>query len=408
MFFPNVILICCRRDSFITHRAFCDALAHESGRHPSNLNNPLGSTHNLYGTNHVMSLGLSQLQHHNNQQAAATNSTMMLSLGSSAPPKYENLMNHHSSFGVQQQQQSPQQQSLMSSSPFFNMTSDPNQQGFQGEPLFSSNKQQLHGLMQLPDRLQGTNNNNNTSAFNLSFFPNSNSSGSNISDQFNNLSEGGNQGTTTLYTNSPVSNNHQHQVGCSDFSSLFANNSSSVQVQQQESMSSPHMSATALLQKASQMGSTTTTSGGCSILRGMGDHNSSSSNGEGMRSSMENEHHHHNHNNLRGLMMNSLANGINSSMFGNVVKGNHLFQSVEEPNKKLSSQNLGVCFAGSDNKLTLDFLGVNGGMVRNSASGHGFSQREQQLHNMGTMNSSIDPKLEPTQPNQPFGSSTLQ
>ncbi|XP_027359942.1 protein indeterminate-domain 5, chloroplastic-like [Abrus precatorius] len=356
-----------RRDSFITHRAFCDALAHESARHPSNLN-PLG-TH-LYGTNH-MNLGLgTQLQ---NQ--ASTNS--ILSLGSA--PKFEHLvspnLHHSSSFGVQ----SPQSSFFMTdpSQAFHDLQSQ--QQG----SLFSSNKQ-LHGLMQLPD-LQGTTNNStsassvsansaNTNFFNLSFFPNTNSSGSIINDQFNNLGGGNNQGTTTLYsTNSPVSN----QVG-SGLSSLFGNSSV-----QQENMS-PHMSATALLQKAAQMGSTTTTNGAEEL---------------GVRSSMENMHNNH----LRGLI-NSLANG-NTSIFGN-VKGNEnnlsQFHNVVEEPKKLS-QNLGVCFGGSD-KLTLDFLGV-GGMVRNMSSG-GFSQREQQ-HSMGTM-TPLDTKLESAQANQPYGTSTLQ
>ncbi|KAK7308505.1 hypothetical protein VNO77_42113 [Canavalia gladiata] len=339
-----------RRDSFITHRAFCDALAHETARHPSNLN-PLG-TH-LFGTNH-MSLGLStQLQ----------NTNSMLSLGNNNAPKFEHLISpnnlHHSSssFGVH----SPQ-------SPFF-MT-DPNQAFHQDLQSQQFSSKQLHGLMQLPD-LQGTTNNNTSASsvnanaantnnlFNLSFFPNSN-----INDQFN-MSGGNNQGTTTLYsTNSPVSN----QVG-----SLFGNSS-----MQQDNMS-PHMSATALLQKAAQMGSTTTTNGADQELS--------------MRSSMENVHNNH----LRGLI-NSIANG-NNPLFGN-VKGNEnslgQFHNVVEEPKKLS-QNLGVCFGGSD-KLTLDFLGV-GGMVRNMNSSGGFSQRDI---------NTLDPKLESAHANQSFGTSTLQ
>ena len=375
--------------------------------------NPLG-TH-LYGTNH-MSLGLSQLGSQiyqlQNQNQSGTNS--ILRLGSAGAAKFEHLIPPltQSSFG-----HSPQ--SLPNSSPFF--MNDPNQafeenQSQQG-PLSSK---QLHGLMQLPD-LQGNNNNSNSAPsnlFNLSFFPNSNSTGTIIPDQFNNISGGGNnQGTTTLYNinNNPVSD----QVG-SGLSSLFGNSSV-----QHENMS-PHMSATALLQKAAQMGSTTTTNNGSSLLRGIcgsstnngakserelvSDHiatfGSDHRRGEGIRSSMENDHHH-----LHGLIS-SIADGNTTSIFGN-VQGNDddnlgQFHNLDESNTKLP-QNLGVSFGGSD-KLTLDFLGV-GGMVRNMSSA--FSQREQQQQQqqqqrvMSTM-SSLDRDLKSAQSSHHFGSSTLQ
>ncbi|RHN78205.1 putative transcription factor C2H2 family [Medicago truncatula] len=341
-----------RRDSFITHRAFCDALAHENARHPSNMN-PL-ATH-LFSTNH-MSLGLSQIS---TQQGATNNN--ILSLGNiPCTPKYEHHLisplhqSSSSSFGQQQQQQS------MSSSPFF--ITDPNQTFQQDlhQGQFSNKQLHLHhGLMQLPD-LQGNTNNNTTSSsvspFNLSFFPNTNGNNT-MHDQFNNISE---------------SHHHQHHEG---FSSLFGNSS----MQQQENMlSSPHMSATALLQKAAQIGSTTTTI----------------NNNNGVESDEQHQH-------LHGLM-NSLGNG-NTSIYDNNNLGQ--FHNVEDENKKMSSsqQSLvgNLCFGGSD-KLTLDFLGV-GGMVRNmnTTSGGGFSQREQQLHSMSAMNN-MDPKLESTQGNQPF------
>ncbi|WJX16914.1 hypothetical protein P8452_06893 [Trifolium repens] len=117
------------------------------------------------------------------------------------------------------------------------------------------------------------------------------------------------------------------------------------------------MSATALLQKASQIGSTTS--------------------------------------------------NINNNALQYIYDNNNnlgQFHNVEE-NKKMSQQSLGnLCFGGSD-KLTLDFLGV-GGMVRNmsnstSGGGGGFSQRDQQLHSMSAVNN-MDPKMESTQGNQPF------
>ncbi|KAL1343099.1 hypothetical protein AAHE18_09G204900 [Arachis hypogaea] len=70
-----------RRDSFITHRAFCDALAQESARQPPNLNNAIG-TH-LYGsTNNNMALGLSQ--HGNNNNNNEGNNSFFTGAGGSA------------------------------------------------------------------------------------------------------------------------------------------------------------------------------------------------------------------------------------------------------------------------------------------------------------------------------------
>ena len=312
----------------------------------------------LFGTNHT-SLTLSQvgtqLSQVQNQNQTVTNIGAALKFEHLIPPL------NQSSFG-----HSPQS---MPSSAFF-MNNNTNQtlfeehQSQQGQ-LFSN--KQLHGLMQLT-ALDGNTNNSNSSSvaapnsnlFNLSFFPSSNSTSTIIPDQFNNIS-GSDQGTTPpplFVNNNPAVSDH---VG-SSFSSLFGDSI--------ENVSSPHMSATVLLQKASQMGSTTTTSGS-SLLRGM------SSNG----SKAENGHHHHH--NLQGLM-NSIANG-NSSLFRN-MQGNENnlsgFHNVDESNHKLP-QNLNVNFGGSD-KLTLDFLGV-GGMVRNMNGG--FSQREQlqqQQRVMGT------------------------
>jgi len=83
-------------------------------------------------------------------------------------------------------------------------------------------------------------------------------------------------------------------------------------------------------------------------------------------------------------LINSIANGNTSSIFGN-------------------ESNLNMRFGGSD-KLTLDFLGV-GGMVRNMSGG--FSQSEQQRDMMNTNMASLNHDLKSAHSSQHFGSSNM-
>ncbi|KAA8529928.1 hypothetical protein F0562_034468 [Nyssa sinensis] len=415
-----------RRDSFITHRAFCDALAQESARHPSGLST-IGS--HLYGGNHI-SLNLSQVGSQTPLQDQNHPSSNMLRLDSTGGAKFAHVVPPNPSLGQPTQS--------MPSSAFF--IPDPNQ-GFQEQSQHElmPNKP-FHGLMQLPHDLQGnTNNPSTTSAaaanlFNLGFFSgNSTSSSMNnrenanhnrtslsstgflIPDQFNN-GNGGGQGTVFY------SGNRGDNVG-SGLSSLY-----NTAVQHEKSVA--HMSATALLQKAAQMGSTTS-SNNASLLKGLGSSSSSSGaksdmqlmsgnfgrtfgsnrGGENLSSHTENE------NQLQGLM-NSLANG-SSSIFGsgneednsfcgfneNVItlerQGNNTkFCNIDETKLR---QNFTVSIGGPD-RLTLDFLGVGGGMVRNMGGTGGLSQRDRNDIDM----TSLDQNIKSAQTSHMFGGRKLQ
>ncbi|KAG6600794.1 Protein indeterminate-domain 5, chloroplastic, partial [Cucurbita argyrosperma subsp. sororia] len=349
-----------RRDSFITHRAFCDALAQESARHPPSIGR------HLYGA-----------QDHPNiiNQSAPGHFTHLLpsSMGSSFRP-----MSASGFFLTEQNNQSS----------FHEDHPNQSQQGFFGNKGF-------HGVMQFPD-MQSHTNNCASNVFNLGFIPNSTTDGT------TNLNN--NNDTNTISTNLnqfSATNNGNNEAAASNIFAVIGDQMNSAALPSLYSNASavgcgggsgiggsfPHMSATALLQKAAQLGSTTSSSNTTStLLRSFG----SSSNSGGKASDRTlfplsyggvtfGEH----ESNLQD-MMNSFGNGSSGSgMFGSGMNSfgglecsssRTNMETLEDP--KLQQDVRGVRMGGTD-RLTRDFLGV-GQIVRSMSGGGGggYSQKQ--------------------------------
>ncbi|PRQ41325.1 putative transcription factor C2H2 family [Rosa chinensis] len=383
-----------RRDSFITHRAFCDALAQESARHQPNLSS-LGS--NLYGGTSNTGLALSHHHHqqqvvgpnidhhhHNNQSTAPAD---ILRLGGGSGNARTGQFDHLLSPPSMGSSFRPAQ----SSAPFFINQDQSSQQYHHDQEQLQS--KQFHGLMQFSDH-QNNNSSSGGNLFNLPFLSNSsNSNNSNNAGGANSTNlllhpdhqynSNGGEGGSILFSGHMMGGGGGDHMSSGNVSSLY---SSQVQNNHHGAGAAvSHMSATALLQKAAQMGSTTSSNNtSASLLRSFGSTSSTKSERPAAAASLvpanlggifgggsENE------NNLQDLM-NSFAAGGSSSIFGSGSFGSGFHDVASRDEPKLPAVSI---VAGSD-RLTRDFLGV-GQIVRSMSGG----QQQTQIEHMSSLDS---------------------
>ncbi|KAK4850265.1 hypothetical protein QYF36_005267 [Acer negundo] len=256
-----------RKDSFITHRAFCDALAEESARFTSNnssTNNIPNFRSNEFGITSSSISNPHHHHHHHHHQAAGMipqfSSVHQIGGG-------DNIINV----------QKPRLPLWLDQS----STTLPNSTGLSDQlaqmaaaapmSMFGNSLSQMQWFNKYPKEEEE---NNKGSSYNN-----------------NNLSES--MTSSSLYPNN-------HQQG---------------QAQAAISSSSAHMSATALLQKAAQMGST---------MSNNNNNNNNNTSGFGLMSSSSSFN---NKNNLNELMMNSISSS-SSLMMGNSTAASEVERSL--------------------------------------------------------------------------------
>ncbi|WOL05987.1 hypothetical protein Cni_G14718 [Canna indica] len=346
-----------RRDSFITHRAFCDALSQDAARLPTGLN---ALTGHVYGGN-SMALGLSQV---NSQIRPST--TDLLHLGRSRASQFDHIISHSKAL--------PFAAPPSSSAFFLSGDSNVDTQSSHVDHLLQSKA--LQSLMQLPD-LQGNTSsvsNSSSNLFNLSFFSNNSSTCSNAMNKNDQIS-------SQFYDSGTLLDEQIPGAGMASRYSTLIKNEQAILPQQ--------LSATELLQKAAQIGATASAGVNSCLLGGINDV------GDGYRSQMENE-------TQMQYLMNSLAggggiNGLFGSSMGMAAfdggggrqgQENALAFGTFMDDAKYNLSSSAASLGGSEG-LTRDFLGVGS------------------MQHQGIDLSSLDPDLRSGSSNRSFTGGSL-
>ncbi|KAF0893405.1 hypothetical protein E2562_024219 [Oryza meyeriana var. granulata] len=385
-----------RRDSFITHRAFCDALAQESSRLPPTSLSSL--TGHLYGVSNAgnMALSLSQVGSHltSSLQDGGHHhpSPELLRLGgagggggSSIAARLDHLL---APSGAASAFRPPQPAFFLNASAAAAATGqDFGDDAGNGQHSFLQSKP-FHGLMQLPD-LQGNGAGgpgaSGPNLFNLGFFANNgNSSGSShehasqglmSNDQFSGGAGGGGGSDASaagIFGGNFVGGEHVSPAG------LYNDQAAML----------PQMSATALLQKAAQMGATSSANGAGSMFRsfvGSSPH---------MRPAAQHMDQSEAH--LNDLMNSLAGGGVNAAgMFGGTNGGTGPGAGMFDPRLcdiehevKFSQGGGGGGTGAGAGDMTRDFLGVGGGGIV-----HGMSTPRGDHHQSSSDMSSLEAEM---------------